>query len=168
MRTTTVPAQITTVEDRIAGSLTFTQIVLLIVPLFIGTAIYILIPVKMHIGIVKGIIIGLQFMIFGGLAIRFRGRILADWLVIYLKFRMRPRQYVFTKRDLTARDILDEATKKEKVIKKAVGKLNKARHTLTFSEHLKINKFFENPKLSVSLKLAKKGGLDVSLKTVKR
>jgi len=168
MRTTVVPAQITTVEDRIAGNLTFTQIVLLILPLFIGTAIYICIPVRMHFGIAKGIFIGLQFMLFGGLAIRFRGRIMADWLVIYLRYRLRPRQYVFTKSDLTARDFEKIVFKEQTAPKHIKQKLARTVTLPTLTELTQVNTLFENPKLSVSLKLAKKGGLDVSLKTVKR
>ena len=167
MRTTVVPAQITTVEDKIAGSLTFTQIVLLIIPLILGTAIYICIPAKMHVGIFKGILLGLQFALFGGLAIRFRGRILADWLIIYLRFKMRPRRYVFMKNDLTSREIEKVLPRKEKVSATLEIKEIVKNPQASISENMKVNRIFENSKVSVSFKLAKKGGLDVALKPIK-
>ena len=167
MRTTVVPAQITTVEDRIAGNLTFTQIVLLIIPLILGTAIYICIPAKMHVGIFKGILLGLQFALFGGLAIRFRGRILADWLIIYLRFKMRPRRYVFMKNDLTSREVEKALPRKEKVSATLEIKESVKSPQVSISENMKVDRIFENPKVSVSFKLAKKGGLDVALKPVK-
>jgi hypothetical protein len=37
MRTRVIPAQITTVEDRIAGNLNLTQILLLMIPVILGT-----------------------------------------------------------------------------------------------------------------------------------
>lgn len=167
MRTTVVPAQITTVEDRIAGNFTFIQIVLLIIPLILGTAIYICVPEKMHFGIFKGILLGLQSVLFGGLAIRFRGRILADWLVIYLRFKMRPRKYVFIKNDLTSRQVEKDLPVKEKANVLRKGKKILPNPEVSISENMKADRLFKNPKVSVSLKLAKKGGLDVSFKSAK-
>ena len=40
MRTTVIPAQITTVEDKIAGSLNLTQILILMIPVFWATIVY--------------------------------------------------------------------------------------------------------------------------------
>lgn len=58
MKTTVVPAQITTVEDKIAGSLTFTQIIMLVIPLLTSTAIYVLIlpSSRTRMTICKGIL----------------------------------------------------------------------------------------------------------------
>lgn len=46
MRSTVIPAQVTTVEDTIAGNLTITQIMLLIAPVLLSTAIYAVVPGK--------------------------------------------------------------------------------------------------------------------------
>ncbi|MDO8669673.1 MAG: PrgI family protein [Candidatus Buchananbacteria bacterium] len=168
MRTTVVPAQITTVEDRIAGSLTFAQIVLLVIPLFISAAIYVIFPPKMHFGVTKLVFIGLQYLFFGGLAIRFRGKIVADWLIIYLRFLFRPRKYIFIKNDLTGRDSSMQMLSSSNVSKKPIKeKTKKTYETLAPSEETHINQLLENPSLSLSLKLAKKGGIDVSLKSNK-
>ena len=166
MKTTVVPAQITTVEDKIAGNFTFIQIMLLIIPLIVGTIIYAITPPSMHLSALKLILVVFQFCLFSSLAIRFKGKILIDWLVIVLRYKMRPRVYIFTKNDLTNRDVpvikaaefknrtvVKTADTNEKVVEKAdVDIGNKS--------------IFDDSKVSVSVKLSKKGGLDVSLKKI--
>jgi len=49
MRTTIIPAQITTIEDKIAGSLNFSQILLLMAPVLWGTLVYTLFSPVMKI-----------------------------------------------------------------------------------------------------------------------
>lgn len=169
MKTTVIPAQITTIEDRIAGSLTFPQIVLMVIPLLTSTAIYAIIPLRMHFGVIKIVLICSQFLFFGLLAIRFRGKIIADWLVIFLRFTLRPRRYVFTKNDIAARDF-EILTIKESAVakKKKAHKQIIIPDLLSLPDTTKANLLLENPALTVSFKLAKKGGLDVSLKSIKR
>jgi len=167
MKTTVVPAQITTVEDRIAGNLTLPQIVLLIVPLLIGTAIYITIPLRMHFNITKLVLIGFQIIFFGFLAVRFRGKIIADWAVICLRFKLRPRRYIFTKNDITGREIETMVIQESLVEAKPEQKPEAAPVILSLREKIKVDRLLENPSFSVSFKLAKKGGFDVSLKPVK-
>ena len=169
MKTTVVPAQITTVEDRIAGNFTFPQIVLLVIPLLTSTAIYVLFPQKMHFSVIKLILIALQFIFFGGLAIRFRGRILADWLVIFLRFYARPRKYIFKKTDMAARNGYIEVSDKT-ILEEEVEEIKKTSiiDTLETVEKIKVEQLLKNPLLTLSFKIARKGGIDVSLKTNKR
>ncbi len=167
MKTTIVPAQITTVEDRIAGSLTFPQIVLMIIPLLTSTAIYVCIPLRMHFGIAKIVLICLQFLFFGILALRFQGKIIAEWLVIYLRFNLRPRRYVFTKNDIFARNIEIKTIETAKHSKAIKQKKKIIPRILPLTDRTKMDSLLENPAMSVSFKLAKKGGLYISLKSVK-
>ncbi len=74
MKTTTVPAQVTTVEDKIAGSLTLSQLFLLIGPIFIASAIYLIIPPTMHLTIIKCGISFFIWLISGIMAIRAEGQ----------------------------------------------------------------------------------------------
>ena len=167
MKTTVVPAQVTTVEDRIAGNFTFTQIVLFIIPLITSMAIYVLMPVKMHVSIFKTILVLSQFIFFGGLAIRFRGRIMADWLVIYLRFKLRPRIYIFSKNDLASRDI--ELHTPDKAMTEKKEKKRKIIHVYNapdLAEQSKADQLLENPGLSISFKLPKKGGIDVAIQPI--
>lgn len=106
MRTTIIPAQVTTVEDTIAGNLTLTQIILLIIPVMGSTAIYALLPTRMVFTAYKiplTIVFVLTFLI---LAIRIRGRLVLNWLVIFATFLSRPHLYVFSKNTTYGREII--------------------------------------------------------------
>lgn len=166
MKSTVVPAQITTVEDRIAGNFTFTQIVMLMIPLISSTAVYVLILPHLHFSLFKLILIGLQFLVFGVMAIRIKGKIIIDWLVIYLRFSLRPRIYVFTKNDQTHREIIDfEEVKVQKHDKAKAQSEVKITSILSLQELVKIDRLFNNPALSFRYDLSKKGGINVSVAT---
>ena len=157
MKSVVVPAQITTVEDKIAGSLNFIQIILLVFSLIIGTAFYGLIPPKLHLSSIKIALVIIQFAIFGTLALRYHGKILADWLVIILRFKARPRIYIYTKNDATSREMLvDPApTAAENQPAKATIKCKSKKNApAAYPE-------FANSGAIVSIKPSKKGGLDV-------
>ena len=157
MKSTVVPAQITTVEDKIAGSLNFIQIILLVFSLIIGTAFYGLIPPKLHLSSLKIVLMIGEFAIFGLLALRYKGRILADWLVIYLRYKARPRIYIFTKNDPQSREQFTDI----KIMQKEKTPL-----VATVKKRIKKNKLidhpiFENSGSIISIKPSKKGGFDV-------
>lgn len=167
MRSTVVPAQITTVEDRIAGSLTFPQIILLVLALIAGATIYGVIPPKVHLSTVKLILIISQFMFFGLLALRVNGRILIDWAVIYLRFKARPHIYIFSKNDLTSREIIVEDKKMSNQIEVLNEDIATSKpKTLSLAEEMSFDKILKNRDLSISFKSSKKGGIDVSLKQI--
>ena len=106
MRTTVIPAQITTVEDKIAGNLNLTQIILLLVSLFVATFIYAVFPQRLHFSIYKIVLIGIQFFVFVALSLRVRGKVVLNWLFILSNYYFRPRFYVFNKNDIYLRDII--------------------------------------------------------------
>jgi hypothetical protein len=70
MKMTVVPAQVTTVEDRIIGSLGFSQILLLVVPIFISAALFAVLSPVMGSAVYKYIIMGIIALICCILAIR--------------------------------------------------------------------------------------------------
>jgi hypothetical protein len=159
MKSTVVPAQITTVEDKIAGSLNFMQIILLVFSLIIGTAFYGLVPPELHLTAIKIFLMVFQFLIFGTLALRYQGRILADWLVIYLRFKARPRVYIFTKNDLLSREVLQDTIQEEKSESpvRASNKVTQKTRKKKTDENFPI----EDRRLIISIKPSKKGGFDV-------
>ncbi len=114
MKTTVIPAQITTVEDKIAGNLNLTQIILLLSSLFVGTFVYTVLPNKMQFTAYKIPFIIFEFVLFAGLAIRIKGRIVLQWLIVLIRYRMRPRIYVFNKNELYLRDIEKRGKKSAK------------------------------------------------------
>lgn len=157
MKSVVVPAQITTVEDKIAGSLNFIQIILLVFSLIIGTAFYGLIPPKLHLSTLKIILVAIEFAIFGTLALRYKGRIIADWLVIYLRFKARPRVYIFDKNDIVSRHFdngIIQLEKEKSVSRQRVRKTAKRNITVDLPA-------FGNSASIISVKPSKKGGLDV-------
>ncbi|HKU18114.1 MAG TPA: hypothetical protein VJP80_02465 [Candidatus Saccharimonadales bacterium] len=99
MKTAAVPAQITTVEDTVIGSITPVQLALMTVPLCIGFLSYVAFPPVLHFTVYKlGLAILLELI---GLvaSIRIRGKILLQWAVIVARYNMRPRYYVYDKND---------------------------------------------------------------------
>lgn len=125
MRTTVIPAQVTTVEDTIAGNLNLTQIVLLVSSLFVNTAIYALVPKQLSFSPLKTVLMIAVFIVFVGLTLRIKGRVVINWLVILLSYLARPHLYLFNKNDSTFRDMSvyvpskKELEKSEVVVKKS-------------------------------------------------
>jgi hypothetical protein len=167
MKTTVVPAQITTVEDRIAGNFTFGQIFLMIVALILATVLYVVIPPRMHLGSFKLVLIILQFVVFGGLAIRINGKIVAEWLAVYSKYSKRPRRYIFTKNDETGREENPDAKRQAVAAEEPKKKPRIAVQALPLTEETRISELMANPSLTLSFELAKKGGIDVSITPIK-
>lgn len=167
MKTTVVPAQITSVEDRIAGNFTFAQILLFIAALLVGTSIYLLVTPRSGLSTLKTILVILQFIFFGGLAIRYQGKILAQWLSTYFRFYNRPRYYIFTKSDLTHREIVLPELKQEDITSKTSEKPKTIRPTMSLDEQLRVERLMGDSSLTLSLEIARKGGIDVSLTPVK-
>lgn len=167
MKHTVVPAQITTVEDRIAGNLTFIQIMLLVIPLILSTVIYAIISPRLHLSTLKLTMVAIQFSVFGILAIRINGKVLMDWLIIILRYSLRPRIYIFTKNDLAGREIYTtnkpidrETVQEENLPQKEVIQMDPS------NENIDYRNILNNPALTISIKPAKKGGLDVSLRKI--
>jgi len=162
MKTTVVPAQITTVEDKIAGSLNFIQIMLLIFSLIIGAAIYGVVPPRIHLTTLKLVLIAMEFSALGGMAIRIKGKIVAEWLIVILRFKLRPRIYVYTKNDLSARNIIvsEKMEKPTKDMKKSYKYLKQEGNKNTEGE------YFDDSNVLITVRPGRKGGLDVSLRKI--
>lgn len=108
MKTATVPAQVTTIEDTIVGNLTPTQVVLFLIPLFLSLAIYIVVPEPKHITEPKALTILMVFSLFFVLAIRIQGKLILSWLVIFSRYLFRPHLYLFSKSDIYLKEVTSE------------------------------------------------------------
>jgi hypothetical protein len=168
MKTTIVPAQITSVEDRIAGNFTFTQIFLLIIALLSEAGLYLILPPHLNLGAMKTTLMVMTFLVIGGLTIRIQGKIIAQWLVIYLQFYARPRVYVFTKNDLATRSVDKYEPEVAVASQTEPAQSIVTRPALTIMEQMRINKLIDDPSLTVSFELSSKGGINVSLAPVKK
>ena len=116
MKTTTVPAQVTTVEDRLAGNLSLSQLLLLVCPVFVSCAIYVVFPPFLKISIVKVTMSVSLFIFFGIMAIRIKGKIVFQWLVLVLRYRNRPRYYLYNKNDSIFRQQVVDSAKSTKPV----------------------------------------------------
>ena len=163
MKMTVVPAQVTTVEDRIIGNLGFSQILLLIVPIFAAAGIFVLLPPFMGGALYKYVIMGIVALLFGLLSIRIKGKILASWLVTVLRYNLRPKYYLFNKNVTTGRDEYHgkavapeakEATEKKPVKKTSLNQLD-------IPTTARILATIENPATNFRLETGKKGNLHV-------
>lgn len=167
MRTTVIPAQITTVEDKIAGNLSVTQILILMIPVFLGTAIYSFFPPIMNFAIYKLTLVILTAVFAFVLSLRIKGKIVLSWIIMLLRFNLRPKYYLFNKNDTYQRELfLTKAPLKKHA--KATAKNEAIKTSKSFRKDLaKIEKYLKNPKYALSLKPNSKGGLYVALNEIK-
>ncbi|MDE2024923.1 MAG: PrgI family protein [Patescibacteria group bacterium] len=167
MRTTVIPAQITTVEDKIAGNLSMTQVVILMIPVFFGTLIFALFPPTMHVAVYKLPPVLVVLLLSLLLSLRIKGKVVANWLHVLLSYNLRPRFYVFNKNDAYLRDIPErlEQSKKQKPKRVKKDMLLPAK-SFSVKELKQIEAFIKNPQYSLSLKPGKKGELYVAISEI--
>mgnify|MGYP001004715505 CR=1 FL=1 len=97
MRVSVVPAQVTTVEDRIIGCLGFMQILILASAILCGAGVFVVLPPMMGEAWYKYGIIAAVLTVGSILSIRVRGVILAHWVGIIVRYNQRPMYYVADK-----------------------------------------------------------------------
>ncbi len=162
MRTAIVPAQVTTVEDRIAGNLSLSQLLLLTGPVFGSSALFVLLPPFFNYAVYKVVLIAGLAVLCGLLAIRIKEQILLMWLVTLLRYNLRPRYYVFDKRSSHLRQATTTA-EPEKITEEAKPK--KATRPelppLSAAELVKVEDIMSDPKANFRLEVNKKGELSV-------
>ena len=96
MKTSVVPAQVTSIEDTITAKLSLTQIVLLILPVFLAAIIFTGLPPSLHIKLYKLILTVVIAIPITTLALRINGQLLLRWLVMLSTYQVRPRRYIAT------------------------------------------------------------------------
>jgi len=167
MKTAIVPAQITTVEDRIAGNFTFSQLAFIAAPVALSAIVYVVFIPKLQLSILKLAMMVLLFALIAPLAIRVHGKTLATWFVVCVRYAMRPRIYVHTKADLMGRhlSLVQAAASEESTTENSGRALPEPR---PLHEHIRVKQLLEDPNVSISFELDQKGGIDVSLTPIKR
>ena len=162
MKTIVIPAQITTVEDKIAGNLNLTQIILLLSSLFIATFIYTVLPNKLQFTAYKIPLIIFEFVLLAGLSIRIKGRIVLQWLIVLLRYWMRPRIYVFNKNELYLRNV---GNRNQKSVENAPSLSRQKPEDKTQSEKVpsEILTPFSGKQKRFGFKFGKKGKLNLAI-----
>lgn len=165
MKIRRIPAQITTVEDKIAGNLSFIQMILLIIPVFVVLIGYSSIPPIMHFSLFKIILLGCLGIVPLLLAIRIKEHIVLSWIGILLRYNLRPKYYVLNKNDAYLRnmDIIPLEKKQVKSHVKVQAPSHIKQKTLSFGELIKLEGLLANPKYSFSIKSHKKGAFHVAI-----
>jgi len=167
MKSAIVPAQVTTVEDRIAGSLGLSQLLLLVIPVFGGSALYIILPPGYHNAAYKLIIIVLLIAVCGILAIRIKGKILLNWAVIILRYNFRPTYYVFNKNSLAGREQYEAVKTEQDEATQSAKPVQRSRlPALSIADITRVQAVIENPAANLTFKANKKGGLSVLITEV--
>lgn len=168
MRISIVPAQITTVEDKIAGNVSVQQAVLLGIPILLGFIIALVFPPSGQFVAYKiAIVLGL-FVICGSLAIRIKDRIVAQWLKLIVVYSARPLYYVYDKNSTYLRgtettDIATEEIVMIEPVKKPVIVMN----TISPKEFVRLEQFATDVRAGMKFEIGKKGELNVRITEVK-
>ena len=164
MKVTVVPAQVTTVEDRIMGALSFSQLMLLIIPVFFGGALYLLAPSLFGSDLYKYILITIIALVCIALTIRVKGKILAYWIVIVLRYNLRPKYYLFNKNTSMLRENYDVTVAQPKETTEHVSLKERAKlPRLELHEMTDLMTKLENPAAKLRFETTRKGGLYVRL-----
>ncbi len=168
MRTTVIPAQITTVEDKIAGSLNLTQLMLLMVPVFWTTIVYTLLTPAMHIAWYKIPLVLAVLIVSLGLAIRINGVVVFNWLFVILSYNLRPKLYVFNKNDTYLKE-LDFPIEPKSAVQPLQAKSTsvvKSTHGVNVKDFLLLQRFMKRRKMKLRYRSSMKGGLHVAFEHV--
>jgi len=172
MKTRVIPAQITTVEDKIVGNLNIAQMLMLIAPVFFTTLVYVLFPPTMSFVLYKLAISLIVFVVCTTLSLRIKGKVVANWLAVLLQYNLRAKYYVYNKNEAYLRTIYlpgieNQQTKQEnqspakKKVKKSLARLN-IRGLVTMEN------IISNGGLDLRYKAGKKGELNVAFEQIRK
>ncbi len=167
MRSTVVPAQVTTIEDRVAGNLGISQLILLIAPVFLGSILYVALPPFFGYHIYKIVLLALLAVVCGLLAIRIKGQILLLWILRIVTYNLRPRYFVYSKNSLHNREVpLSIKADKTQVKTQVVKPIAKAKPLLSTADLVKVEDILTSPSANVRYTTDKKGGIRVHITEV--
>lgn len=168
MRSTVVPAQVTTVEDKVAGNLGMSQLVLLAAPVFIGGILYVILPPFTQTATYKLVVMSTVLLTCGLLAVRIKGTLVLQWLLVLLRYNTRPRYYVFDKKSMHGRPeahVQFEAESADERPEEAA----KVPYTplLSTADVVNLHDIIDNPAANLSFETNRKGKLYVRITEVK-
>lgn len=161
MRTTVVPAQVTTVEDKIAGNLGLSQLLLLTLPVFGGSALFVALPPFFSYATYKIVVIVCFAVLCATLAIRIKGKIVLLWAVVILRYNLRPRFYVFDRNSTHLRDVSQPAKPEEVTAKAEPEKAVRIFPQLSTTDLVQVERLLSDPNSNLHLKTNRKGELSV-------
>jgi hypothetical protein len=160
MKTTIVPAQITTVEDKIAGHFTLRQLLILVFAIFLDFIIFAVVPRQLKINAFKLLIIIFTTTLCTGLAYKHNDRIIASWTLLIFKYYKRPRIFIYNKNEQYLRQ--DFVLKAKEPVNKN-RKINKIKEktpvNASSDEIYKLNTLISEHSINIGIKNKKKSGV---------
>lgn len=166
MRTRVIPAQITTVEDKIAGNLSLTQIIILLSPVLFATLVYITLPPSMMFVWYK-LSLTLVFAVFSILlSIRVKGKIIASWLIVLLKYNARPKYYIFNKNEIFERVTYSPQEEVPTQIELSKTTTEEKHLNPSIADLLKLHHIIDDKNFDIRYKTSRKGGLNVAFEKI--
>jgi len=168
MKTTIVPAQVTTVEDKVAGNLSFTQLLLMITPVFLDGALFALFPPFMKVTVPKLVICATLATICLLLAIRIKGKLLLQWIAVISTYNIRPKYYIFNKNDLYLRNDIQSLQAQDTTLEPVVAQVEATipKQFIPTPEMVRLETAVADPRAMFHIR-AEKGGLRVYIREVK-
>lgn len=168
MRTAIVPAQVTTVEDKITGNLSVIQLLLIILPVLVGGILFVALPPFFSYAVYKIVAIVCLIALCASLAIRIKGKIVLHWLIILLRFNLRPRYYVFDVNDTYLKDeCLAQPQEPELEVRQTRLVTKDILPTISTADLVKVKDLLSNPATRPSFEISKKGIVSVRITEVK-
>lgn len=167
MRISIVPAQITTVEDKIAGNISVQQAFLLGTPLIFGFLLALLIPPTGQFVSYKAVIVITLFLLMGPLAIRVKDRIIAQWVRLIIIYMLRPSYYVYDKNSIYLRDCEAPTKTAEHGDVYTIRSAPLPSPKINSKEHLRLESVTKDARTNLHFKINRKGNLDVKFTEIK-
>lgn len=168
MKTQIVPAQITTVEDKIVGNLNLIQLFLLLSPVVALAIVYALFPPAMEVVIYK-IAVTMFFSIIAiVLSLRIKEKVVIEWLKILVSYNLRPKYFVYNKNESFDRET---DFSKEKIAKKTQKKIVKQEQSIVdfkIKELVSFEDLISQQTADFRISSSKKGGINVAFDQIKR
>ena len=172
MRTRVIPAQITTVEDKIVGNLNLMQMAILIVPIFFTTLVYVLLPPSMSFVIYKLVLSVIVLVVCAILSLRIKGKVVVNWLSVLFRYNLRAKYFVYNKNEVCLRNLYLPQTLKAPVVKEKTVKAKTNVQTTSIIGQVKnlmsLESFIRNEEIDFRYKIGKKGGLNVAFEQIKK
>jgi hypothetical protein len=167
MRVAIVPAQITTVEDKIFSNISVKQGMLLGTPVLVGFCEALMlqpygrmVPYKIALSIVALVVCGI-------LAIRIQDRIIWQWLTILTRYCMRPECIVYDKNTMYMRgghiQQFDESEPKAITVKS----VTKHTRRIPQQEFIRLEQLARDSRAKLRFEVDKKGELNVHFTEIK-
>lgn len=169
MKQTVVPAQVTTVEDRIVGNLGISQMILLALPVLAAGIVFTALPPMLHVALYKLLLLVPFTVLCAMLAIRVKGKVLLFWIIVRMRYNLRPQYYVFNKNTLANRESYDSINTTEPHEEGPERLTPHRQHsTLTAAETVRTFAAMDNPAAKLAFTTDKKGKLYVRITEIKQ